>query len=78
MKQTLLDRRFSWDGISEEEAAARRRNWPLGIESTGEDIANAAFYLGTDLSRTVSGSELTVDSGISASLLGFNGGKRYD
>ncbi len=67
-----------WDDMTDEQIAARRRNWPLGIESTGEDIANAAFYLGTDLSRTVTGAELAVDSGVSASLLGFNGGKRYD
>ena len=67
-----------WEDMTDEQVAARRRNWPLGIESTGEDIANAAFYLGTDLSRTVTGTELVVDSGVSASLLGFNGGKRYD
>ncbi|MBQ8441114.1 MAG: SDR family oxidoreductase [Clostridia bacterium] len=64
-----------WDGLTDDQVAARRRNWPVGIESTGEDIANAAFYLGSDLSRTVSGTELAVDSGILASLLGFNGGK---
>lgn len=67
-----------WQNMTGEEIAARRRNWPLGMESTGEDIANAAFYLGTDLSRTVTGTELVVDSGVSTSLLGFNGGKRYD
>lgn len=64
-----------WDDLDDGQIAARRRNWPVGVESTGEDIANAAFYLGSDLSRTVSGTELAVDSGILASLLGFNGGQ---
>lgn len=60
-----------WDGISEEEEARRRANWPLGIESDGVDIANGAFYLGSDLSRTVTGTDLVVDSGILASLLPY-------
>ncbi len=58
-----------WEGITPEEEATRRANWPLGIESTGEDIANGVYYLGSDLSKTVTGSELTIDSGILASLL---------
>lgn len=64
-----------WEGISAEEEARRRANWPLGIESNGEDIANGAFYLGSDLSRTVTGTDLVIDSGILASLLPY---KRRD
>ncbi len=64
-----------WDNLSDEEIAAKRANWPIGLESTGEDIANGAFYLGTDLSKTVTGTELTIDSGILVSLLPYNGGK---
>ena len=60
-----------WDSLTEEQIAAKRANWPLEIESTGEDIANGAFYLGTNLSRTVTGTELTIDSGISISLLPY-------
>ncbi len=60
-----------WDGMTPEQEAARRANWPLGIESTGEDIANGVFYLGTDLSKTVTGSELVIDSGILNSLLPY-------
>lgn len=60
-----------WDGQTDEQVAARRANWPLGIESTGEDIANGVYYLGTDLSKTVTGTELTIDSGISISLLPY-------
>ncbi len=65
-----------WDNTTEEQRAARRKNWPLGIESTGEDIANGVFYLGTDMSKTVTGTELTIDSGLSASILPYNGGKK--
>lgn len=64
-----------WNNFSDEQIEKRRANWPVGLESTGEDIANGAFYLGTDLSKTVSGTELTIDSGVLVSLLPFNGGK---
>lgn len=60
-----------WDVFTEEEKAKRRANWPLGTESTGDDIANAVYYLGSDLSRTVTGTDLTVDSGIGICLLPF-------
>lgn len=63
-----------WDGISEEEEARRRANWPLGLESDGEDIANGAFYLGSSLSKTVTGTDLVIDSGILASLLPYKRG----
>ena len=64
-----------WDNFTKEQIAARRRNWPIGLESKGEDIANGVFYLGTDLSKTVTGTELTIDSGVLVSLLPFNGGE---
>jgi len=64
-----------WDHLTQEQIAARRANWPLGLESTGEDIANGVFYLGTDLSKTITGTELTIDSGISISLLPYKEGK---
>ena len=60
-----------WDGLTEEQIAAKRANWPIGLESTGEDIANGVYYLGTDLSKTVTGTELTIDSGILISLLPY-------
>lgn len=41
---------------------------PIGDISDFEDIANAAFYFGTDLSKNVTGSELVVDGGMSAQL----------
>lgn len=60
-----------WDGLTQEQIAEKRANWPIGLESTGEDIANGAYYLGTDLSKTVTGTELTIDSGILISLLPY-------
>ncbi len=65
-----------WDNLTEQQKAQRRANWPLGIESTGEDIANGVFYLGSDLSKTVTGTELTIDSGILVSLLPYKERKR--
>lgn len=41
---------------------------PIGDISDFEDIANAAFYLGTDLSKNVTGTELIVDGGMSCQL----------
>ena len=41
---------------------------PIGDISDFEDIANAAFYLGTDLSKNVTGTEITVDGGMSCQL----------
>lgn len=64
-----------WDGISSEECNSRRDRYPAGRESYPEDIANAAFYLGTDLSKTVTGTDLTVDSGVGICMLPFNGGR---
>lgn len=64
-----------WDGLSEAQIAARRRNWPAGVESTGENIAGAVYYLASDQARTITGSDLTVDSGILACLLSYDGGR---
>lgn len=41
---------------------------PIGDISDYEDIANAAFYLGTDLSKNVTGTEIIVDGGMSCQL----------
>lgn len=65
-----------WDGMTPEQMAARRRNWPLGVESTGEDIANAVYFLGSEQSGTVTGTDLTVDSGVGICLLPFDGGRQ--
>ena len=41
---------------------------PLGDISDYEDIAGAAWYFATDLSKNVTGAELTVDGGISTQI----------
>ena len=41
---------------------------PIGDISDFEDIANAAWFLGTDLSKNITGTELIVDGGMSCQL----------
>ncbi|MBE6930198.1 MAG: SDR family oxidoreductase [Ruminococcaceae bacterium] len=41
---------------------------PIGDITDFEDIANAAWYLGTDLSKNVTGTELILDGGMSCQL----------
>ncbi len=41
---------------------------PIGDISDFEDIANACWFLGTDLSKNITGTELTVDGGMSVQL----------
>lgn len=60
-----------WEGLDEETLRRRRENYPLQRESDMEDIANGAYYLGTDLSKTVTGTELVIDSGVLVPLLPY-------
>ena len=41
---------------------------PIGDISDFEDIANAAFFLGTDLAKNITGTELMVDGGMTCQL----------
>ena len=41
---------------------------PIGDISDFEDIANAVWYFGTDMSKNVTGTELVVDGGMSIQL----------
>lgn len=41
---------------------------PIGDIADFEDVANAAWFLGSDASKSVTGTELTVDGGMSAQL----------
>lgn len=59
-----------WDGLPDEEVAARRARWPAGRESYPKEIADAAYFLCT--AETVTGIEMPVDSGISSCLLAYN------
>ena len=65
-----------WDYLTEEEMTMRRTNWPLGIESTGEDIAKGVYYLASEDSGTVTGADLTIDSGVLTCLLKYDGGSQ--
>lgn len=60
-----------WDDLSSEEITARRSRYPVGRESTEEEIANAVWFLASDQSATVTGTDLTVDSGLTACLLPY-------
>lgn len=61
-----------WDGLSEEEVAARRARWPAGIESTPDDMAAMVAYLCSGAARTITGTEIPIDSGVGVSLLQYN------
>lgn len=65
-----------WADYTPEDYEKKRANWPVGIESYPEDIANAAYFLSSDQAKTISGSELTVDSGVMSVLLSYN--KNWD
>jgi len=60
-----------WDKLTEDKAASRRVNYPLGREASMQEIANAVFYLGTDLSGSVTGIDLLMDSGLMTCLLPY-------
>lgn len=61
-----------WAGQTEEETARRRKKYPAGRESKPDEIASAVYFLCSDQARTITGTELTVDSGISVCLLPYN------
>lgn len=60
-----------WDELSSEEIAARRSRYPAGRESTPEEIANAVWFLASAQSASMTGTDLTVDSGLTACLLPY-------
>lgn len=60
-----------WDVLSDQEIAARRSRYPAGRESKEEEIAAAVYYLASDQAGSITGTDLTVDSGICACLLPY-------
>lgn len=61
-----------WIGLSDEEIARRRKPYPAGRESTPEEIAEGAYFLCSDAARTITGTELVIDSGVSTTLLTYD------
>lgn len=60
-----------WDDLSPEEINQRRSRYPAGRESTEEEIANAVWFLCSENAATITGTDMTIDSGISACLLPY-------
>lgn len=61
-----------WASQTAEQTAERRKKYPAGRESSPDEIANAVYFLCSDQACTITGTELTVDSGISVCLLPYN------
>ena len=61
-----------WNDMTEEAKKVRRSRYPLGHEAAELDIANAVFYLGTDLSNSTTGIDLLIDSGLSTCILPYS------
>lgn len=58
-----------WDTYSSEDIEKRRKNIPLRMEATYEDVANAVKFLASDAAGNITGTRLVVDGGISAQLI---------
>ena len=61
-----------WDVLTEDVKALRRSRYPLGRESTEEEIANAVYFLGSELSASMTGTDMVVDSGVTTCLLPYS------
>lgn len=58
-----------WNTLDETVKQRRRRNVPLGKESTGEDIGEAAAFLASERARNITGECLTVSGGIDIQMV---------
>ena len=52
-----------------DEQEEKKKRVPINDFADFEDIANAAWFLATDMSKNVTGTTLTVDGGADAQLL---------
>ena len=67
-----------WAAQTPEETQKRRRKYPAGRESSPDEIAAAVWFLSNPDNPTVTGTELTVDSGISVCLLPYDKEWKHD
>lgn len=66
-----------WDELDEETTAKRLSAYPSGRESFPEEVANAVMYFAKYCPETVTGTELTIDSGLLLSLLPYRDRKQF-
>lgn len=67
-----------WAAQTPEETQQRRMKYPMGRESSPDEIASAVWFLTDPENATVTGTELTVDSGISICLLPYEKEWKHD
>jgi len=60
------------DGNAERLIEARHRQSPMGHMGDGFDVANAVLFLASDEARYITGTELAVDGGLSATCVAPN------
>jgi len=58
-----------WDFLTDEIVAQRRANQPIGMESTGADVAETVAFLASPAARTFQGARLVQDGGAVVQLL---------
>ena len=60
-----------WNDLPAEEISIRRGRYPAGRETMEDEIAQAVWFLSSEDAATITGTDLTIDSGISAGLLPY-------
>lgn len=60
-----------WDELTPAQIEARRSRYPAGRESTEAEIAAAVYFLASADAGSITGTDLTVDSGLTACLLPY-------
>lgn len=66
-----------WDGLDDATYAQRRQAYPLKREADMADVANAVMFLSEDCSKMITGTELTIDSGVLVPLLSYKDRKNF-
>lgn len=61
-----------WAKLSPEELERNRSRYPAGRESTPMEIANGVYFLCDPQNPTITGTELTIDSGITTCVLAYD------